>query len=192
MSRQYLVAAVVIVGLLGVTVWFHYSRKDQVPANAVAEGPVPAKPTETAAVPEAGTMPVVVDDPPAIIADDDEVPPLPDRAIARLGPIKSAILTGALQFSPDGRFLIVETSAGLQIWNLQQKRLFRLIRDVKCGRFSPDGKVLAALRYWHSDPARLESLSELIFWDFTSGKEFAVIVRMRLNLEFLTVRRFII
>lgn len=108
-----------------------------------------------------------VEDPPVPTASDgDPPPPLPGRAVARLGPIAGAYPDGELVFSPDGKYLVVGIKSGLQIWDVRKEKLVRTMSDVWKPRFSPDGKTLAALR-----SLGLGDVNDLILWNFASGKE---------------------
>ena len=74
--------------------------------------------------------------------------PLPEGAVARLGLGWIGVGDRAVAFSPDGRYLAVATSLGVELRDAKTLRLVRFlqghIEPVWCVAFSPDGEYLAS------------------------------------------------
>ena len=106
---------------------------------------------------------------------------LPDRALARLHLPKGIRLTPDpgywslpdLEFSPDGRLLIVGSVEGLLIWDVPGRRLSRFLPKISKARFSPDGKVLATSHdeEWHTGEKRIPSQTVLTLWDIATWQK---------------------
>jgi len=87
--------------------------------------------------------------------------PLPEGAIARLG---LGRITGDVVFSPDGRYLAVGTSLGIELRDAETLELVQFfwghIGWVSSVAFSPDGRVLASgfddgtIKLWNVDTGR--------------------------------------
>jgi WD40 repeat protein len=88
--------------------------------------------------------------------------PLPEGAVMRLG---MGWISGNVIFSPDGRYLAVGTSLGVELRDAETLELVRFFAghtdSVYSVAFSPDGKILAS----GSDDKTIK------LWDVATGRE---------------------
>jgi WD40 repeat protein/HEAT repeat protein len=154
MSRSRAALVILVAGLATLVAWIMLVKTERVAEHTVR-------------------IPFVEDPEAPTVFGEDPPPPLPDRALARLGPIKDAVPTGYLNFSPDGRLLLVGTKTGLQLWNLPKQKLVRTMPGYYGAWFSPDGKTLATLQPWAGPdpPGNGYYRCQLILSDVMTGKE---------------------
>ena len=105
--------------------------------------------------------------------------PLPPGASSRLGTVRfrQDRMINRIMYSPDGKFVVTDLGEkALQVWDAGDGRKLRRldvgIENFRDFRFSPDGKVVAAVGFEFESEKRL-TVYRVTFVDFATGRQLA-------------------
>jgi len=166
MAMTRLKSIAIVLAALGTVVWaapaFLSARQDPPPSQPGSS------PTSKATSPTS----------PALLIDryGDSLPP---GASLRLGTVRfrQDRMIDRITYSPDGKFVVTDLGEkALQVWGAQDGRKLRRldvgIENFRDFRFSPDGKIIAAVGFQFEPEKRL-TVYRVTFVDFASGRQLA-------------------